>query len=354
MHRTLTILLWWLCIPLSTGTALALLLFPSTLSEEIHTFQEGVVMAAREILPGEESTSVLFVGDMMFDRGVARRASEYSYEWLLTDVADLFTESDVVVGNLEGTITNESSIAQKDNSVLRFTFDPAVVTLLQQYNFSAVSLANNHSLDFKESGYTATKNYLSEAGIAYFGSAVNSGGLSTVIEEGDDTICLVGYHDNFTFNATPVLEEIERIKNGCTFVVLFAHWGEEYRTSETERQQSLAHAFVDAGVDLVIGAHPHVIEPIEIYKGKAIFYSLGNFIFDQYFSFNTTHGVAVRVLLSEDEVAFEFFPVAIDYGKVTYAGSDASQKVMSLLIGDGISYLHAQSIQEERVFAIPR
>ena len=81
-----------------------------------------------------------------------------------------------------------------------------------------------------------------------------------------------------------VVEEIEKVKNKSDFVVVYTHWGLEYHLRESESQKNLAHMFVDAGADVIIGSHPHVVQPIEIYKEKVIFYSLGNLVFDQYFS----------------------------------------------------------------------
>jgi len=355
MQRTLTILLWWLCIPFVAAFLMLAILVPFPGVGEVYEVAEisdNNVHEEQEEVP--QSLSILFVGDMMFDRGVARRSKEYGLEWLLEDVEDLFLDSDMVVGNLEGTITKFPSVAQVDNTILRFTFDPLVAPLLKKYNFSAVSLANNHSSDFGEEGYLETKKYLDNEGVQFFGTALNNKVLSTTLEEGKERICLIGYHDNFLFNSVSAFEEIERTKVGCTFVVLFAHWGEEYKTVQNERQENLAHAFIDAGVDLVIGAHPHVVQPLEIYNGRAIFYSLGNFIFDQYFSFNTTHGVAVRLVLDTDEIRFELFPVDIDYGKVTRADASASARVLKALTNSTLSDKISVDIRENTQFTIKR
>ncbi|HFC36337.1 MAG TPA: hypothetical protein ENJ49_01525, partial [Candidatus Moranbacteria bacterium] len=93
------------------------------------------------------------------------------------------------------------------------------------------------------------------------------------------------------------------------FIVVYSHWGREYKLVNSERQQKLAHQFIDAGADLIIGAHPHVVQPIEIYKNKAIFYSLGNFVFDQYFSDNVRSILGVGVLLENKKIKFTLIPL---------------------------------------------
>ncbi len=115
----------------------------------------------------------------------------------------------------------------------------------------------------------------------------------------------------FKPDTEPVVQEISRIRPGCWRVVVVAHWGVEYAATNTPAQRREANEFVDAGADLVIGAHPHVVEPVETYRGKAIFYSLGNFMFDQNFSTATTEGLAVRVDFYEAKVAFTLTPLSI-------------------------------------------
>ncbi|MEY2703921.1 MAG: hypothetical protein RLY43_2560, partial [Bacteroidota bacterium] len=107
----------------------------------------------------KEPIKILFVGDMMFDRGVARHMVTHGEESILGGVNILFQDKDMVVGNLEGTITDYSSISQIDNKILKFTFSPRIAELLKENNFTHLSLANNHSADFGPEGFEQTKNY---------------------------------------------------------------------------------------------------------------------------------------------------------------------------------------------------
>lgn len=280
----------------------------------------------------EEPTKIMFVGDMMFDRGVRNKISQKGVDSLFENIQSLFEENDLIVGNLEETITNNKTIATPNSEILRFTFDPQIANLLKQNNFGLVSLANNHSLDFGELGYEETKNNLNNVGVLYFGSGHNKTDLSKKIILNNKNFCFVAYHDLYTKNEAPVIEEIKKIKNDCYKIIVFPHWGEEYLNSFTERQKKLAYAFVDSGADLIIGTHPHVIEPVEIYKDKVIFYSIGNFVFDQYFSFETSHSIALNVLFKEKEIEFSFVPVEIKSGIVTFADEISVQKILSALV----------------------
>ena len=296
--------------------------------------------------------STLFVGDVMLDRGVALYAKKFGRDALFKGVEELFQSADAVVANLEGTLTTNTSIAQKNNAILRFTFDPAYTALLKSVGFTAVSLANNHALDFGVDGYTQTVQNLTSAGIVSFGSPRNDRNLSNSLELQGQKVCFVGYHDLYTHDPKPVVTEIEAIKDSCAHVVVFVHWGEEYQPRENPRQVLLAHMFIDAGADLIIGAHPHVVQPIEIYNSKAIFYSLGNFMFDQSFSFATMHGLAVRVEWGSDATHFTLTPVAIKNGQVSVALlKDRDTVLKSLLGGQGADDIKT-SILNEQTFSL--
>lgn len=273
---------------------------------------------------------VLFVGDIMLDRNVARSAAAYGIPYLFASTSLLFADADVRVANLEGSVTDRPSIAQRDNTILRFTFDPAAAReTLDFLRLTAVSLANNHTYDFGAEGYAQTRGRVAQAGVAAFGHPNNAEGeLSTRVESGGKSFCFVGFHSLFVSAATPVIKEIERLRPECWRVVVFAHWGEEYQSRANAAQQAAAHAFIDAGADVVIGAHPHVVQNVEVYNGRAIFYSLGNFMFDQNFSWATTHGLAVRADFYEDRTAFFLTPTVIKDQKTGIAEGADRQKIL--------------------------
>jgi gamma-polyglutamate biosynthesis protein CapA len=279
----------------------------------------------------EKPVNILFVGDMMFDRGVRLTINNKGIDSVFSNIKYIFEKRDLVVGNLEGTITNNASLSLPNSEILRFTFDPKIADYLKQNYFGLVSLANNHSLDFGVDGTIQTKKYLTDSGILFFGSANNNENLSQKITIEDKNFCFVGYHDLYTKDETSVLNEIEKIKPDCYKVIVFPHWGEEYLKSYTKRQQELAYKFIDKGADLIIGTHPHVLEPIEVYNGKAIFYSIGNFVFDQYFSFETEHSVAVNVTFEKEQTIFEVIPVEVKRGIVSPTKPEDEPKILESL-----------------------
>lgn len=275
--------------------------------------------------------SILFVGDIMLDRSVARHAAAASPTALFAGVLDLFMTADARVANLEGAITQNPSVAQLDNTILHFTFDPFLAeAALRPLALSAVSLANNHTYDFYRAGYEATQGYLEAWGIKPFGHPYNTSSLSATIEVRGLQFCLVGYHSLYISSTAEVVGEIMRLKPLCHKVIVFPHWGEEYEPVAHEEQVSAARLFVDAGADLVVGAHPHVVQNVETYKGKAIFYSLGNFMFDQDFSWATTHGLAVKATFGATSTAFVLTPITIKGQEATVANEVDAARVLGV------------------------
>jgi gamma-polyglutamate biosynthesis protein CapA len=278
----------------------------------------------KDILINEkpESVKILFVGDIMLDRGIRKVIDEKGFDYIVDDIKSIFSKKDLVIGNLEGTITHNDSVSIVNNKILHFTFATSTAIELKKIGFSGVSLANNHTLDFYQAGFDETKYNLQQASIFSFGHPLNNQNLSYKILINDLNICFVGYHSLYNASTTNILNEITNTKPKCNYLVVFAHWGIEYEDFENIDQQTQAHLFIDSGADLVIGAHPHVIQPIEIYKNKAIFYSLGNFIFDQDFSLKTRRGIAVEINLENATQTFKIIPLEITKGKLSFVNNE--------------------------------
>jgi poly-gamma-glutamate synthesis protein (capsule biosynthesis protein) len=244
---------------------------------------------------------------------------------LFAGVLPLMESADARVANIEGAITTNPSIAQVDHTILHFTFDPALArAALKPLNLSAGSLANNHAYDFGRAGFDATREYLQAWGIKPFGHPYNARALSTSLSVRGKQFCLVGYHSLYDATTTEVVGEIRALRPECYKVIVFAHWGTEYAPVANAAQVAEAHEFIDAGADLVIGAHPHVVQNVETYRGRAIFYSLGNFMFDQDFSWATTHGLAVKATFGATSTVFALTPITIRGQEASVAnGADA-------------------------------
>ena len=278
--------------------------------------------------PEERPVRVLFVGDLMLDRNVGASADAGGVASLFsTSTRDLFADADARVANLEGAVTANPSIARVNHNILHFTFDPGVAKqALDLLHISAVSLANNHTFDFGTGGYQETRGRVASYGVATFGHPYNAtGGMSTVLTVNNKTLCLVGFHSLYDADPAPVVGEITTLRPFCWRIIVFAHWGDEYQGHSNAAQQQAGHAFIDAGADLVVGAHPHVVQEYEIYKHKAIFYSLGNFMFDQNFSRATTRGLALRADFYEDKTGFVLTPMTIEQQHSSVATSTVAE-----------------------------
>lgn len=295
---------------------------------------------------------ILFVGDMMFDRAVRKTVNSKGYDFVFGDSKYLFETPDLVVGNLEGSITNFSSrTLQKDGKTgeapLDFTFATGTAMALKSIGVDVVSLANNHSLNRGQEGLRQTKFYLKEAGVDFFGDPENLSGQSIVRCMEDFCVGLVGYHEFAYKNEENVISDIQELKNKVNMVIVMPHWGIEYQKTPTKLQRSLAHKWIDAGADIIIGAHPHIIESIEEYNGHKIFYSLGNFIFDQYFSFDTTHGLAVDISIDQKNkgLGFKLIPIENKNTIMTFPNATTTNFILNDLANSSKKYVSTTTLE---------
>ena len=278
---------------------------------------------------------ILFVGDLMFDRGIRHYADKNSgNEFIFEKIRNTLINNDLVVANLEGPITNNKSISvgtapgAKNNYF--FTFDPSLTRTLFNHNIRMVSLGNNHILNFGDKGLLSTEKYLSQANIGYFGSP--EGQRSAIKDLDGLKIGFVSYNEFYgdvEAERTAALSEVKKIKTDSDIIVIFCHWGVEYSKQATQAQKDLAHKFIDEGADLIIGSHPHVIEPIEEYSGKKIYYSLGNFIFDQYFDEDVRNGLGVVAKINKKTKDIEFSEINFyldNNGQTILIGGQAIEK----------------------------
>ncbi len=270
----------------------------------------------------------LFVGDIMLSRGVAyqiEKNNNLNYPFL--NVSDFLKGGDFVFGNLEAPIINGPKIKAGE---MIFRVDENLVPILKDYNFSIFSLANNHILNFGEKGLENTFHLLDQAGIQYVGAGKNfsEAHQAKIIEKNNIKFAFLAYVDKALaypsamasdhpglsiMDEGQVTLDVQQAKKLADFVIVSTHSGNEYQTEPTRNQINFAHAAIDAGADLVIGHHPHVIQPIEKYKNGYIFYSLGNFIFDQMWSQATQEGIALRIIFSPRSIkTIQIYPLVIE------------------------------------------
>ncbi len=241
---------------------------------------------------GQRSVTIAAIGDIMLDRDVEALIAEHGAGYPWARVVPLFDGADIVLGNLEGTLTARGTAASK-----RYTFrtDPQLAGTLTAGGIDIVTLANNHTTDFGDVGLEDTIATLDALGVAHFGAGPDGEAARTPLVRSIDgtTIAFLGYADivNTRFaddrSAGVARADIEAIEADVSaaaaandFVVVTFHTGIEYTDAPSAHQRSLARVAVEAGADLVIGHHPHVLQPWERLGDSLILYSLGNFVFD--------------------------------------------------------------------------
>lgn len=296
----------------------------------------------------EPEISLVAVGDIMLSRVVGQKIEKNGLDYPFAEMKDFLTKADLAIGNLETAITEGRKVQSGE---MMFRSDPPLAETLKEYNFKVLSLANNHSPNFGQEGLKNTFKYLTEAGISYVGAGIDlnealkpvywqKNGLKLAFIAFNDVDVVpdsYGASDDWAGTALMNIENIKSVvkeaKANADLVILSMHSGTEYVTKPNDSQINFAHAAVEAGADLIIGHHPHWVQEMEFYQGKYIFYSLGNFIFDQMWSEETRQGLALKVILSKTGVKkIDLAPVYIrDFSQPTLANPEMSEEIKGRL-----------------------
>lgn len=285
------------------------------------------------VVEKNEPLSLIFTGDIMLARHVdflSKKNKDEAHPFL--KIKDFLTAADLTIGNLEGPIVKNYFTVP--NNSTRFSFAPAKAEVLAQVGFDYLSQANNHTNDAAYASELETKKYLAQNNILGFGQNRNSGqDKATKIEKNNYKINLFGlYTFGADFNQAKALKNISEQTEDGVLDIVFVHWGAEYQTKHNVAQEKLAHLLIDSGVDLIIGHHPHVVQDFEQYKNKYIFYSLGNFVFDQYFSAEVQQGLVLKLILASEENKIELYPVKIKLAQAELMESEPEKQVSETLL----------------------
>ncbi len=247
------------------------------------------------------TVTILMGGDVMLDRKMRQIGTKKGYDYLFSSLTPLFKSADIAIVNLEGPITSSPSKTLLSDGTLTksltFTFSPKSVGAISTAGITAVSLANNHTNNFGTIGLKETKNWLQTVGVKWFGSPTNTASTTLTMTIKNMNIAFVGYAGTVS-GIDEVMAETRRLSTLGYFVIVMPHWGEEYATTPTVKMRSYAKSFVAAGAKAVIGAHPHVMMSNEMIAGVPVYYSIGNLLFDQYFSDAVMNGEIVSLTLS--------------------------------------------------------
>ena len=193
---------------------------------------------------------------------------------------------------------------------MQFATKASSLSLLTDLGVTHVSLANNHSRDYGPEGYRIAKSTLRGMDIVPFGDAHTVGTSSIVYLESDTiTIAVIAIHTLFQELDLEVLRTVlDEARQRADYQFVYIHWGNEYELTHSSQQRKLAEWFNEQEVDAVIGHHPHVVQDIEMIGDMPVFYSLGNFIFDQYFSADVKTGLVLRLDATEDSLLWKLYP----------------------------------------------
>ena len=265
-------------------------------------------------LPGSAARplKMLFFGDLMLDRHVGEKIARTGLDDIFSGfVSEFFRGYDLIGANLEGAVTDNGEHYPPAMSY-DFAFHPDLIAELKNYNFNFFNIANNHLSDQGERGIEETGKNLDALGFISAGCADRKIGecSSEILALSGRKIGLAGFSMVYGLLDQNKMENaVRKLASSTDQVIVNIHWGREYEHNFNATQRSVAHKLIDAGADIVIGHHPHVVQGMEIYKGKPIFYSLGNFIFDQYFSADTQEELAVGLEIVDGGVTIDLFPL---------------------------------------------
>ncbi len=306
-----------------------------SLEKDIETDTEPNV----EVVEKDKNINLSFVGDIYLSNYILEKYNASGVGAILSDdITQMFYDNDIVMANQEFAFSDRGEPMEEK----QFTFrvNPKYAKIFSEIELDIVSLANNHALDYGIVALQDSFSALDENGIMYVGAGnnINEAKLAKHFELKDKKVAILGasrviptsdwnaYSSKpgmlTTYDSSVLVEQIKKESEVSDFIVVYAHWGEELEKYPTEYQKSLAKNYIDAGADLVIGSHPHILQGIEYYKGKPIVYSLGNFMF--YYNIDRT-AILNATISEDDEIMLQLVPCKASNAK-TYLIDDTEQK----------------------------
>jgi poly-gamma-glutamate synthesis protein (capsule biosynthesis protein) len=305
------------------------LLHSPDIESTTHVF--GWYEAGKKVEP-KHAVSFLIGGDMMFGRMIAHTFLGQGLSNSLDQLGDrVFWGSDADIINLEGPVSDVPVPDDYRSTKLIFHFPPQAIDALKYLHVNVASLANNHSANAGDSGLATTRRLLQAANINPLGGPGQED-VSRIVTIPGATLklAIIGVHTLIDVpDIAPLIKKVKQDPN--VRVLVFPHGGVEYAPVHSVRQQELAHYWIDAGADAVIGSHPHVVQDSEVYKGKPIIYSLGNLLFDQNFSPQTQQGMLVAGEFTDAGLQLYGLPVQSVRYKPQFMRGAPKQKLLDAL-----------------------
>jgi len=254
--------------------------------------------------------TILFVGDVLLSRKVEFFMKSEGILYPFNSIKTLFENREAVVINFEAAVP----LLHKPTPYFttQFSVATSMLAVLAEVGITHASLANNHTEDFGRTGYYNTIAELERSDIITFGdpSTISSSSM-TIISLGKFNIGIIGIHAVFSQPDVSALKlQLAELSKITDVQIAYIHWGPEYQLTHSRTQEELAVKLTSAGVDAIIGHHPHVTQDIQMVSGIPVFYSLGNFIFDQYFSTAVQEGYALELSMNDTVLEFSIIPVS--------------------------------------------
>ena len=281
----------------------------------------------------EKSVSFTIGGDVMFARSIHQRFNSDFNEAFAEFDRGVFA-ADAAIINLEGAITTKPLADKAVINSFDFEFSPSIVETLSWLGINGASSANNHADNAGPEGVSTTKSLLAAAKIQSFGAATDRGVNDIAYFRGNGlTLAVIGI--NLTFPGqepeilVPIITKLQR--DPSLRILIMPHWGTEYAAKHNQWQETAAHMWIDAGADLVIGAHPHVVQDTDLYQGVPIFYSLGNLLFDQAFSAEVQQGLLVSGKFTDSGLSFFALPTQSIKYQPRLLSTESSEVILNKL-----------------------
>ncbi len=291
-----------------------------------------IVPAAALDQPVKDEITIAAIGDLMLGGRTEPFLKEFGPDYPFADVMPVLAGADVVVGNLESPISTRGTAAQNKKFTLRA--GPIAAQALKKAGIRVVTLANNHSLDFGPLALKDTLEILDKNDILHAGAGMDLDDARSpaILKVKGKTILFLSYSLTFPLEffasagrpgTAPgyedfVRSDIEKARPAADLVVVSFHWGAELMTAAKDYQVELGRKAVDWGADLVLGHHPHVLQELEMYQGRLIAYSLGNFVFGS--ESNSTNSSMILLLTFQGKglVRVEAVPLDVNNYRVQY------------------------------------
>jgi poly-gamma-glutamate capsule biosynthesis protein CapA/YwtB (metallophosphatase superfamily) len=282
--------------------------------------------------PAQEDITIAAVGDLMLGGRTGPYLKEFGPAYPFADVKTFLGRADVAVGNLESPISTRGRAVENKQFTLRAA--PLAAKALKAGGFRVVTLANNHTMDFGPQALQDTLAILDDNDILYTGAGMDldDARAPAILKVKGKTIAVLAYSltfplDFFASARRPgtapgyteyVKTDIEKVRPLADLVVVSFHWGAELMTAAKDYQVALGRQAVDWGADVVLGAHPHVLQELELYKGRLIAYSLGNFIFGSESNRTNYSMILLLTFRGNNLVKVEAVPLDVNNYRVKY------------------------------------